>query len=621
MARVTDSKPAQGREKEGGRVVLLMLVGLAALVAGAYAAAYFAAGDRVPRGTVVAGVVIGGLTPDEALDELETGLADREDAAIPVSVGGDSLRLRPARAGIAVDYAESVAAAGGGRSWDPARLWDYYTGGDELAAVVDIDEDAMASALAELADQVGTLPRNGSVEFRDGKVVVQDARSGQALDTETAREALESAYLDDERDAAVELSLVVAEPDIDTGDVQEALDSFANPAVSAPVTLLFGDSQIRLAPRDYGGVLQLRPSDGELVPGLDRQALTRLLDSRISTGEPVDATVSIVGGEPRVIKALPGVTYRPGDVEKTFLSLVAKPAGKREQRIEAVSATADFTTADARALEITERVSTFTTYFPYAEYRNTNIGRAAEIVDGTVLEPDEVSHLLTHYGIPMAAGMVVANAGEVRKAAAEIGTPVVVKIVSSSILHKSDVGGVRMHLASPEIAEAAAHQMLESLTVAGRDHEVEGFLVQEMVPSEGAEVFVGVTYDQLFGPLIACGAGGTMVELMHDVAVRITPLTDVDATEMLRSLKSWPLFEGYRGRPRLDSGSLEELLLRLSVLVEDLPHIAELDLNPVLVRPSLGGSVVLDARIRVVVPRPESPLGARLAPGMRVPLA
>ena len=237
------------------------------------------------------------------------------------------------------------------------------------------------------------------------------------------------------------------------------------------------------------------------------------------------------------------------------------------------------------------------------------------------LEPDEVSHLLTHYGIPMAAGMVVANAGEVRKAAAEIGTPVVVKIVSSSILHKSDVGGVRMHLASPEIAEAAAHQMLESLTVAGRDHEVEGFLVQEMVPSEGAEVFVGVTYDQLFGPLIACGAGGTMVELMHDVAVRITPLTDVDATEMLRSLKSWPLFEGYRGRPRLDSGSLEELLLRLSVLVEDLPHIAELDLNPVLVRPSLGGSVVLDARIRVVVPRPESPLGARLAPGMRVPLA
>lgn len=111
-----------------------------------------------------------------------------------------------------------------------------------------------------------------------------------------------------------------------------------------------------------------------------------------------------------------------------------------------------------------------------------------------------------------------------------------------------------------------------------------------------------------------------MVELIRDVAVRITPLTDLDATEM-HSLKSWPLFEGYRGQPRLDSGSLEELLLRLSVLVEDLPHIAELDLNPVLARPSLGGSVVLDARVRVVTPRPASPLGARIAPGRRVPPA
>lgn len=239
------------------------------------------------------------------------------------------------------------------------------------------------------------------------------------------------------------------------------------------------------------------------------------------------------------------------------------------------------------------------------------------------LEPDEVSDLLAHYGIPTAAGVVVDSAeGVVEKAAAEI-APVAVKIVSSPILHKSDVGGVRVGLTSPALAGRAAHEMLESLTGAGRDHEVEGFLVQEMAPSEGAEVFIGVTDDQLFGPLIACGAGGTMVELMRDVAVRITPLTDVDATEMLRSLKSWPLFEGYRGQPRLDSGSLEELLLRLSVLVEDLPHIAELDLNlnPVLVSPSLGGSVVLDARVRVVTPRPASPLGARIAPGRRAPPA
>ena len=217
---------------------------------------------------------------------------------------------------------------------------------------------------------------------------------------------------------------------------------------------------------------------------------------------------------------------------------------------------------------------------------------AASLIErgGRCLEPDEVSALLAHYEIPTAAGVVVNSADEVEKAAMKLGTPAVVKIVSSSILHKSDVGGVRVGLTSPEMAGAVAHEMLESLTAAGRHLEVDGFLVQEMVASEGAEFFIGVTHDQLFGPLIACGAGGTMLELMRDVAIRITPLTDVDTTEMLRSLKSHRLLEGYRGQPPLDSASLEELLLRISVLVEDLPYIAKLDQNPVLVRPSTAAS-------------------------------
>ncbi|HYI46464.1 MAG TPA: GNAT family N-acetyltransferase [Actinomycetota bacterium] len=237
------------------------------------------------------------------------------------------------------------------------------------------------------------------------------------------------------------------------------------------------------------------------------------------------------------------------------------------------------------------------------------------------LEPHEVTALLEHYGIPAATGLVVKSPEEVAKAAAQVGTPVVVKIVSSTILHKSDVGGVRVGLTSPEEAAEAAREMLAALKDAGRNREVDGFLVQELVSSEGAEFFIGVTHDPLFGPLIACGAGGTMVELMRDVSVRITPLTNVDASEMLDSLKSRLLFEGYRGQPPLDAAALKELLLRVSVLVEDLPHVAELDLNPVVVRPSPRGSIVLDARVRVAAPKPPSPLGARIVPGRRSPVA
>ncbi len=387
MARVTDP----GREKAGGRVVLLVVLGLALLVGGGYAAAYVGAGDRVPRGTTVAGVDVGGQTPEQAVRTLEEGLADRVDEPISVVVDGESLTVSPAEAGLEVDYEASIDAAGGGQSWDPARLWNYYTDGDDLPPVLDVDDAAMTAAIETLTADAGTPARNGRVRFRGGRLEVTQPQTGQELDPDAARDAIETAYLSDGPD--VELSLTTTQPDIDEADVQEAVAEFGNPALSGPVTLLFGDSEVTLAPRVYAGALRLRPQDGELVPGLARKALTRLLDSRISSGDPVDATVRIVNGAPRVVPAKPGVTYRPADVERTFLELVVRPDGEREERIKAVAAQADFTTADARALKITERVSTFTTYYPHADYRNVNIGRAAELVDGTLLEPGEVFSL------------------------------------------------------------------------------------------------------------------------------------------------------------------------------------------------------------------------------------
>jgi vancomycin resistance protein YoaR len=388
MAGVT----APEREKEGGRVVLLMLAGLALLAAAAYAAAYLAAGDRVPRGTTVAGVDIGGQTPAEATTTLEEELDDRADEPVEVSVAASTQRLRPADLGLAVDVEASVAAAGGGRSWDPARLWDYYTGGDELPAVLDVDDTAMTAALTELADDVGTPARDGAVTFDGTDIVEREPREGQQLDLEAARAAIVADWPDDDA-TPVGLELVTVVPDIDAADVRRAVDEFANPAVSAPVTLLFGGSEIRLSQREFVPALQLRPEDGELVPAIDRRQLTRLLDRRISSGEPVDATVRLVDGRPRVVPARPGVTFEPADVERQLLRIVTRPSGEREARVEAVAEQPEVSTREARSWQIEERVSTFTTYYPHADYRNTNIGRAAELVDGTVLEPGEVFSL------------------------------------------------------------------------------------------------------------------------------------------------------------------------------------------------------------------------------------
>ncbi|MGZ4466651.1 MAG: VanW family protein [Nocardioides sp.] len=380
------------RETEGGKAVLVVLLVLLVLAGGGYAAAYAGAGDKVPRGTTVAGVDIGGRTPAQAVAVLRDRLADHLDAPINVVVDGDRRTLAPAEAGLSVDYEATVAQTGVGRSWRPSRLWDYYTAGERVDPVLRVDEQALDATVTRLGADVGRPAVNGAVRFVDGGIVTSAPRTGLALDDAETRGALEAAYLSTDRTA--ELTLHPSEPEIDAADVQSALTRFANPALSGPVTLVFDTSRVRLQPRDYADALAMTARGGRLVPELDERALDHLVRSRTSTnGAPVDATVTLVDGRPHVVPDKPGVTYDPHDVAAAFLRLVTRPDGKREVAIPAKVARAAFTTRDARKLGITERVSTFTTYFPYAEYRNTNIGRAAELVDGTVLKPGETFSL------------------------------------------------------------------------------------------------------------------------------------------------------------------------------------------------------------------------------------
>jgi acetate---CoA ligase (ADP-forming) len=234
---------------------------------------------------------------------------------------------------------------------------------------------------------------------------------------------------------------------------------------------------------------------------------------------------------------------------------------------------------------------------------------AAALADGTGprwLPPEEVARLLACYGVPIAEWRLAGSPEAAGAAANELGGPVALKAVAPRLVHKTEAGAVRLGLAGTEAVQAAAAEM--AAAVAAEGYAVDGFVVQRMV-GEGVELLVGVVHDASFGPVIACGAGGTAVELLKDVAVRITPLTDLDAAEMVRSLATYPLLDGYRGAPRADVAALEDLLLRVSALVEAHPTIAELDCNPVKVRPD--GVVVVDARVRVEAATPPLPLAAR----------
>lgn len=383
---------AQPRERAGAKVVLWLLLGLVVLFGGLYVAAHYVAGDKVPRNTTVAGVRIGGHPEGEAAERLRAGLADRVARDIATTIEGQQVAIDPAQAGLSVDYEASVAEAGGERSWDPVRLWDYFTGGEASEAEVEVDETTYNAFLAELDEQYGATARDGAITFAGERIETTDARAGRALDPADTLAALEGAFLEDDPEV-VALEMAEVQPDIDASDVQEALDGFASPAVAAPVTLTFEGSTVKVFPADYTAALSLAPTSGELVPTLDGAALSEVVGAKVTQGAPVDATVALVGGRPQVVPAKPGVTFDRAELEAGFLDAVARPQGERTLALSAKVARPDFTTKEARALQVRERVSTFTTYFPYAEYRNVNIGRAAEIVDGTLLKPGETFSL------------------------------------------------------------------------------------------------------------------------------------------------------------------------------------------------------------------------------------
>jgi acetyltransferase len=212
--------------------------------------------------------------------------------------------------------------------------------------------------------------------------------------------------------------------------------------------------------------------------------------------------------------------------------------------------------------------------------------------------PEAASALLGCYGIRMAETKVAGTAEDAAAMATRLGYPVVVKLHSFTITHKTDVGGVVLNVQSADEVKSAFDQIKVRLAVGGREGEMQGVTVQPMV-EEGVEVIIGVTEDTTLGHVVMFGLGGIYAELLEDTAARLLPITDQDAREMINSVKMVKLLTGYRGSAPLDAASLEDLLLKVSDLVENVPQITEMDLNPVKVLPEGQGYRVVDVRVAV----------------------
>ena len=206
----------------------------------------------------------------------------------------------------------------------------------------------------------------------------------------------------------------------------------------------------------------------------------------------------------------------------------------------------------------------------------------------------ESKELIKSAGIPVVEANLARTKTEAVSLSKKMGFPVVLKIVSLDVVHKSDSGGVRLGLANAVQVGKAYSEILSAIKKHYPKAKIEGISVQKMA-HPGVEVIIGMTKDEQFGPVLMFGLGGILVEVLKDVSFRIVPLTKRDASQMIKEIKGYPLLEGYRGQEPADIPFLEALILKVSDFIDKNPEIKELDLNPVFAYKD--GAVAVDARV------------------------
>jgi len=212
----------------------------------------------------------------------------------------------------------------------------------------------------------------------------------------------------------------------------------------------------------------------------------------------------------------------------------------------------------------------------------------------SLLTEIESKELLKQAGVNVIDTNLAASKEEAISISKRFGFPVVLKVASPDIVHKSDAGGVKLGLKTAKQVGKAYDDILGAISQKYPQAMIQGVSVQKMA-RPGVEVIIGMSKDAQFGPVLMFGLGGTLVEIMKDVSFKIVPLTKRDAGEMIREIKGYPLLEGYRGQEPVDVSNLEELLLKISDFVEQNPEVKELDLNPIFAYSD--GAVAVDARV------------------------
>ncbi len=374
------------------RGVFLLLLAAAVAAFAVLAAAAVAFGDRVPRGTTIAGVDVGGRSRSAAMDALST-VVSRAGKPLPVSAGGRSATLDPARAGLLVNPAASVDAVIGSR-FDPGRLWREVVGGDAASTLPAPDRSVVRAALQDLAKRVDVPAVDGAVRFGpDGPQRVAPV-PGSALDVSAAADLVAARWL--EAGPTLQLPVRVSRPRISQAEVDRALTQLAQPAASGPLTLVLGTKTLIVPAANLSRALSVTASGPTpdrlelVVDGTALRSAVLALDPAAQT-PPVDARIVLRDNAPVVIPSVDGTRLDPAALAVAVKAALLTP--QRRAVVTPVSAPAAFDTAAATALGVKQKVSTFSTVLTSNQVRTGNLRIAARTVNGTLVLPGETFSL------------------------------------------------------------------------------------------------------------------------------------------------------------------------------------------------------------------------------------
>ncbi|KOX03300.1 VanW family protein [Streptomyces sp. NRRL B-1140] len=368
---------------------------LAVGVGGLYLAGLLLTGGHIDSGTTVRGVDIGGLSRPEAVAKLERELGPAGARELPVKVGERTGRVDPRRAGLSYDVRETVDRAARTGA-DPVSVFGgFFRSGGDIEPVVRLDEGKAHTALGRLAKGLDQQVRDGAVAFDSGRVTTVAPRTGYALDVNAALGPLRAAFLRGGTGTATPLPTRETRPRVTADEVRRAVRTFAEPAVSGPVTLTAAGKRFTVGPDALGEHLTMRPdAEGRLVPELDAKGLR----AEPAVAGPLDAITTTArnaklrpeGDRAVVVQdATVGRSVDDKALGKAVLPLLTGSGADRSGEVEVRRTQPEVTRENAARLGLTEKMSSFTVHFEPAEYRTKNIGRAVELINGSVVEPGE----------------------------------------------------------------------------------------------------------------------------------------------------------------------------------------------------------------------------------------